>query len=230
MTASTTSNGSAPSKRRPTQPSTSVNSSPAPLDGPLTTSSPPSPPLKQGPDSLYSLGIQAQDIAGEIALAAELLESDDPEEQQAAVDLIEHFLEAADHTQSLLMEKSDKIAYYIEILRAQSSFRKQQAKRLADLAAADERRADKLLSYMTGVLSRLQPAKTKYSLPTHELTSRAVNDKVEVLDEELIPDDLMVETVKVTRKPDKDAIKAAIRQGREVVGAKLVSYRSWTLK
>lgn len=211
-------------------PSTSASSNLAPHAEPPTTSSLQLAPPKQGPDSLYAIGIQAQDIAGEIALAADLLESEDLEEQQAAIGLIEQFLEAAEHTQSLLMEKSDKIAYYIEILRAQSTFRKQQSKRLADLAAADERRADKLLTYMTAVLSRIHPAKTKYSLPTHELTSRAVNDKVEILDEELIPDDLMVETVKVTRSPDKAAIKAAIHQGRDVIGAKLTSYRSWSLK
>lgn len=208
----------------------SASSNPNPQSVALTTSSPQQHQLAQGPESLYALGIQAQDIAGEIALAVELLESDDPEERQAAIELVEHFLEAADHTQSLLMEKSDKIAYYIDILRAQSDFRKQQASRLADLAAADARRADKLLTYMTAVLSRLHPDKLKYSLPSHELTSRAVNDKVEVIDEDLIPDDLMSEQVKVTRRPDLKAIKQALREGRQIAGAKLVSYRSWSIK
>lgn len=234
MTTTQASNGSASSRHLPTPPSTSASSLPEPLDVPLTTYSPLSPPLSQGPDTLYSIGIQAQDIAGEIALAADLLESDDPEDRQAAVELIEHFLDAAEHTQSLLMEKSDKIAYYIEILRAQSAFRKQQSKRLAELAAADERRADKLLSYMTTVLQRINPSKTKYSLPTHELTSRAVNDKVELIPnpygEYDIPDDLMTTKVTETITPDKAAIKQALKQGRDVPGARLISYRSWSIK
>lgn len=154
-TASTTSSGSASSIQQQMPTSTSASFNPEALDVLPTTSLPPSPPQLQGSDSLYVLGIQAQDIAGEIALAVELLESDDPEEQQAAIHLVEHFLEAADHHQSLLVEKSDKIAHYIDVLRAQSDFRKQQAARLTDLAAADARRADKLLSYMTGVLGRV---------------------------------------------------------------------------
>lgn len=212
---------------QPTQPSTSASSSPIIPDAALTTSS---PPQTQGSDSLYAIGIQAEDIAGEIALASELLESDDPEERQAAIDLVEHFLAAEEHTHSLLMEKSEKIVHYIETLRAQSALRKQRAKDLNALADADERRANKLFDYMTNVLTRINPTKTKFSLPYHELTSRAVNDRVEIIDDELIPDDLMAETVKVTRRPDKDAIKQAIREGRNVVGAKLVSYRSWSIK
>lgn len=207
--------------------STSASFNPEALDVLPTTSLPPSPPQLQGSDSLYVLGIQAQDIAGEIALAVELLESDDPEEQQAAIHLVEHFLEAADHHQSLLVEKSDKIAHYIDVLRAQSDFRKQQAARLTDLAAADARRADKLLSYMTGVLSRLQPDKTKYSLPTHELTSR-VSTSVQIIDEELIPDDLF--TVKVVKTPNKAAIKKALETGKPVLGAELNTKRSWSIK
>lgn len=209
------------------QPSTSASSQLATLDAVPITSSLPSPPQAQGPDSLYAIGIQAQDIAGEIALASELLESDDPAEQQAAIDLIEHFLEAAEHTQSLLMEKSDKIAHYIDILRAQSDFRRQKSKRLAELADDDARRADKLLGYMTGVLGRLKPDKTKYSLPTHELTSR-ISTSVNIIDEDLIPDDLF--TVKVVKTPNKTAIKKAIETGKPVLGAELNTKRSWSLK
>lgn len=226
-TTSTTSNGSASSRHQPTRLSISANLKPETPDAAPTTSSLPSPPQLQGSDSLYVLGIQAQDIAGEIALASELLASDDPEEQQAAVQLIEHFLEAAEHHHSLLMEKSDKIAYYIDVLRAQSEFRKQQAKRLAELAADDARRADKLLSYMTGVLGRLEPDKTKYSLPTHELTSR-VSTSVEIIDEDLIPDDLF--TVKVVKTPNKTAIKKAIETGKPVLGAELNTKRNWSIK
>ncbi len=35
---------------------------------------------------------------------------------------------------------------------------------------------------------------------------------------------------KVTRSPDKSAIKAALKAGQEIVGARLVSRTNWIIK
>lgn len=184
-------------------------------------------PRAQGAESLYALGIQTQYIDGELALAAELLGSDDPEQEETAIRLVEQYLEAQAHTAALLESKADNICRYIDHLSAVARFRKEQAQRLADLAAADERRAQQLTDYMLKVLTTLQPGASKFSLPTHELRSRK-SEALEIDDEDLIPDDMFRE--KVTRSPDKAAIKAAIKAGQDIVGARIVSRTNWSIK
>jgi len=183
-------------------------------------------PRGEGASSLYALGIQAQEIAGEIALAAELLDGD-PDNEATAISLIETYLEAQGHTLSALESKADNICRYIDHLAAVARFRKEQSQRLAELAAADERRAQQLTDYMLKVLTTLQPDVAKFSLPTHELRSRR-SEAVEIEDEDLIPDDMFRE--KITRSPDKSAIKAALKAGQQIIGARLVSRTNWTIK
>ena len=166
-------------------------------------------------------------IDGELALAAELLDTDDPAQESTAIALIEQYLEAAQHTKSALADKADNICRYIDHLQAVAQFRKDQAKRLADLAAADQRRAQSLTDYMLKVLTALQPGESKFSLPTHELRSRR-SESVEIDDEDLIPDDMF--RVKSTREPDKASIKAAIKAGQEIAGARLITRTSWSIK
>lgn len=223
MTQAVTSPGKPTSSRPLSATHSSVNLPPVP-QRPAPTAS--GDPRGEKASSLYALGIQAQDIAGEIALAAELLESDDPEEQQTAINLIESYLAAADHTAALLADKADNVARYVDHLRAVSEFRKQQAQRLAELAAADARRAEKLTNYMLKVLTTLQPEATKFSLPTHELRSRQ-STSVEITDEGLIPEELM--RIKVEKAPDKSAIKQALKQGQDIPGAQLITKRNWSI-
>lgn len=184
-------------------------------------------PRAQDGESLYALDIRAQYIDGELALAAELLGSDDPEQEETAIRLVEQYLEAQAHTAALLESKADNICRYIDHLQAVAKFRKEQSVRLAELAAADEKRAQSLTDYMLKVLTRLQPDARNFSLPTHELRSRR-SEAIEIDDEDLIPDDLF--KIKTTRTPDKTAIKAAIKGGQEIVGAHLVQRTNWTIK
>jgi hypothetical protein len=184
-------------------------------------------PRAQGAESLYALGIQTQYIDGELALAAELLGSDDPEQEETAIRLVEQYLEAQAHTAALLESKADNICRYIDHLQAVAKFRKEQSIRLAELAAADEKRAQSLTDYMLKVLTALRPEARNFSLPTHELRSRR-SEAVEIDDEELIPDDLFKS--KTTRTPDKTAIKAALKGGQEIVGARLVQRTNWSIK
>ena len=73
---------------------------------------------------------------------------------------------------TLLARKADATCWVIDHLRAQGSYRQQQAKRLVELAKGDQRRADALENTLVFVLTRLQPAATRFSFPHHELTSR----------------------------------------------------------
>ncbi len=193
----------------------------------LATNTSSTDPRAQGAESLYALGIQAQYVDGELALAAELLGSDDPDQEDTAIRLVEQYLEAQAHTAALLESKADNICRYIDHLQAVAKFRKDQSQRLAELAAADEKRAQSLTDYMLKVLTTLQPEANRFSLPTHELHSRR-SEAVEIEDEDLIPDDLFKS--KTTRSPDKTAIKAALKGGQEIAGARIVQRTNWTIK
>lgn len=187
-------------------------------------------PRGQGASSLYALAIQVQDIDGEIALAAELLESEDPAERETAVALIEQFLVAAEHSRGLLLDKADRVAGYIDHLRAVAQFRKTESERLAALAAADARRAESLTSYLINVLTKLNPGATKFSLPTHEIRSCS-RTKVLIEDEDLIPEDFRKKPpARSEMPPVKRDIQAAIAAGKAVPGASLQTNTSWSIK
>lgn len=176
--------------------------------------------------SLYSLGCAAQDIAGEIAAAAELLE--DPETEGVAQGLIESYLAAQETNLLALTAKADNICRYIDHLVASADFRATQARRLKELADADHRRAEALKSYMLSVLTALHPGQTKFSLPTHELRSRT-SQSVVITDPEAIPDSLL--RTRTVTEPDKAAIKAALKLGTEdIPGATLKTTTNWQIK
>ena len=114
----------------------------------------------------------------------------------------------------------------IEHLRGQAAYRQQQAKRLNALASGDTSRADSLEESLVLVLTRLQPASTRFSFPNHELSSRK-SQAVEIDDEEALDPQWLSFTT--TSKPDKAAIKEALKAGREIPGAQLISRRSWRI-
>lgn len=180
-----------------------------------------------GSSSLYALGIQAQDIASEIALAAELLATDDPGAELTAVALIEQYLSAQQHTAGLIENKADNICRYIDHLKAVASFREEQSKRLKELAVKDNQRVEKLQAYMMRVLTTLYPEKTEFSLPTHELRSRK-STAIVIENESEIPDEYLRSNT--TYSPDKASIKEALRSGTSVPGARLEERRSWSIK
>ena len=128
--------------------------------------------LVQAIPSLCHLGIEAQELTARIARLAEQLEADEPEQQQAAIKALEEALLAEEGNREALARKADATCWVIDHLRAQGSYRQQQAKRLVELAKGDQRRADALENTLVFVLTRLQPAATRFSFPHHELTSR----------------------------------------------------------
>ena len=192
----------------------------------------PAVPLAAGPScslqrsgSLWQLGIEAQDLTTTIGQLAEQLEADDDTRAQALAEL-EAALLAEEHNKAALSAKADATCWVIEHLRGQAAYRQQQAKRLTELSRSDGSRADALEDSLVLVLTRLQPSATRFSFPNHELTSRK-SQAVEIDDEEaLAPEWLAVTT---TSKPDKAAIKEALKAGRHIEGAQLVSRRSWRI-
>ena len=187
----------------------------------------PTAPVPATPSSsLWHLGIEAQELTARIAHLADQLEAEEPEQQQAAIKALEDALLMEEGNREALAHKADATCWVIDHLRAQGHYRQQQAKRLVELAKCDQRRADALENTLVFVLTRLQPAATRFSFPHHELTSRR-SEAVEISsEEELAPEWLRVTTATA---PDKGAIKAALKAGQQIPGAQLVSRRSWSI-
>ena len=199
----------------------------APADAPAAAPSAKGPACSlQRPGSLWQLGIGAQELTIAIGQLAEQLEADDPEQRALALAELEAALMAEEGNKAALAAKADAICWVIEHLRGQSTYRQQQAKRLADLARSDAGLADALEESLIFVLTQLQPGVTRFSFPDHELSSR--KSQAVVIDDEQALDSEWL-TFSTTSKPDKNAIKEALKAGRQVTGAQLLNRRSWRI-
>ena len=175
--------------------------------------------------SLWQLGIEAQELTTAIGQLAEKLEADGDTRAQALAEL-EAALLAEEGNKQALAAKADATCWVIEHLRGQAAYRQQQAKRLTELSRSDASRADALEDSLVLVLTRLQPSATRFSFPNHELSSRK-SQAVEIDDEQALDSEWL--TVTTTSKPDKAAIKEALKAGRHITGAQLLSRRSWRI-
>ena len=176
--------------------------------------------------SLWQLGIEAQELTTAVSQLAEQLESDDAEVRAQALAELEAALLAEEGNKAALAAKADATCWVIEHLRGQAAYRQQQAKRLNSLASGDASRADSLEESLVFVLTQLQPAATRFSFPNHELSSRK-SSAVVIDDEEALDPEWLA--VKTTTQPDKAAIKEALKAGRQIEGAQLLSRRSWRI-
>lgn len=191
------------------------------------------PPQERIP--LWALADQVKDVSGEIALAVDMLDSDDPEEAAAAVALLDSFVDAEHSAKAVLYGRADSIAHYIVALQRQSEARRAAARedyeRTLARAQRDEARAERLLHYLHTQLRRIQPDANRFELPSYDLTSRAGSVRTVIEDEALIPEEFLVQPQPPKPRPDLAAIKTAIKSGRDVPGATLVQgERTWQIK
>jgi hypothetical protein len=198
-----------------------------PADAPAAAASAAGPACSlQRSGSLWQLGIEAQELTTAIGQLAEQLEADDPEQRSLALAELEAALLAEEGNKAALAAKADATCWVIEHLRGQAAYRQQQSKRLSALAAGDTSRADALEESLIFVLTQLQPKTTRFSFPNHEISSRK-SSAVVIDDEEALDSEWL--TVTTTSKPDKNAIKEALKAGRQISGAQLLSRRSWRI-
>ncbi|CAK6700679.1 siphovirus Gp157 family protein [Synechococcus sp. CBW1107] len=176
--------------------------------------------------SLWQLGIEAQELTTAIGRLAQQLEADDDDTRAQALAELEAALLAEEGNKQALSAKADATCWVIEHLRGQAAYRQQQAKRLTALATGDTSRADALENSLVLVLTRLEPKSTRFSFPNHELTSRK-SSAVEIDDEEALDPQWLAVTT--TSKPDKAAIKEALKAGHHIEGAQLLYRRSWRI-
>ncbi|MFO0075988.1 MAG: siphovirus Gp157 family protein [Cyanobacteriota bacterium] len=199
----------------------------------LTAPAAPSLPQSVGPSctlqrsgSLWQLGIEAKELTTAIGQLAEQLETDDEDTRAQALGELEAALLAEEGNKQALAAKADATCWVIEHLRGQAAYRQQQAKRLTELSRSDAGRADALEESLVLVLTRLQPAATRFSFPNHELRSTR-STAVAIENEALLDPEWLA--VKTTFQADKTAIKAALKAGQEITGAQLISRRSWRI-
>lgn len=187
------------------------------------------PAATEQPANLYALTVDAYRLEAAISEAAEGLVSDDPAVAAAATAELEALLATGEGAMDALQAKADAWCWVIDRLRDQGASRKAHAARLMALAQADERKADTMLDKLTDQLLFLDPAATKFDLPTHQLRSTKVTS-VEI-DDDLLAEDLPAEyqRTKTTTQIDRTALKAALKAGTVVKGASLLEHRSWRL-
>lgn len=179
--------------------------------------------------SLFALSSEATLLAARIDDTAERLFSEDPLEVAAATEALEALITAEASNKQALAAKADAWCWVIDQLRAKADAQREHAQRLARMAEQAEHRAQVMQDQLVRALGHVDPAATKWELPSHKLTSRKTT-AVE-LDPELEPMDLpdQFQRVKTTYSVDKTAIAAALKAGQEIPGAQLVERRSWKI-
>jgi hypothetical protein len=139
----------------------------------MTISQPTAQSAEAPATSLYSLALESQAIDGELAIALAKLESEDPDEQAEAEQLVTGLLERAAGTQGLIERKASAICHIYEGLVGRAAYLRGVAAARAEQAAAEERNAERLLTYLARTLSALHPGQKKFTLPEHTVASRS---------------------------------------------------------
>lgn len=191
------------------------------------TLSPAAPSQQIG--NIYELASETLRLQQLILDCAEDLDNEDEASRDGAVYELERLLADEEATGRDLRDKADAWCFAIRSIRAQSELRKAEATRLRELAAADEARADRLESKLFEVLSKVDPAATRWDLPYHPLRSRKVV-AVEI-DPDLVPTSFPEEFQRQVHRFEfnRQAMKKALEAGQELPGAKLVERRSWRI-
>ena len=176
-----------------------------------TTSQKPSSP------SLYSIVEFYREIDGELCIALDLLHSEDEIDRETGEEMLANYFSA----QGLVDQKVDACLHVASDLEAKAKFlterAKQEAERFKKLAAASANAAKRLKEESVKALDIAHPGQTKWELPEHKVSLRKAPPSVEVFDEDKLPDNYL----RIKSEPDKTAIKAALKAGEEVPGARL---------
>lgn len=126
---------------------------------------------------------------------------------------------------ALLMEKEQKIeslACWVKNLEADAAAFKTEAASFTARQKAAEKKAESLKSYLTKTL-----AGQKFSTAKCAVSFKA-SEQVYIPDESIVPKKFLAKTITV--KPDKLAIKAAIKAGLIVKGCELVGKQNINIK
>ena len=124
-----------------------------------------------------------------------------------------------------LQDKVEATALFIKDCEAMAKMIKEEEAALASRRKTLENTVTNLKGYLTDCMSIVNMS--KYASPKVAISFRS-SKAVEIINEAMIPHELMTE--KVTYTPNKTEIKKAIEEGIEVPGAELVERRNIQIK
>lgn len=119
-------------------------------------------------------------------------------------------------------EKIEGVSLWVKNLKAEAEAVKQEKNAMADREKRLERKIEGLKSYLAYALNGEQ-----FSTPRVALSWRK-SKRVEIQYDDYIPEEYI--NVKVTKTPDKTAIKKAIEGGEEIKGVSLVESNNLQIK
>lgn len=114
-------------------------------------------------------------------------------------------------------EKAENVIKYVKNLEAMAEARKNEAKRLTELAAKDLKRAEWLLNYLDSNLKIL--GKTKLTAGVFQLSYRKGSEVVEI-DESKLPEFYFIP--QPAKPMPKTELKAIVKSGAEIPGVTVV--------
>ena len=119
-------------------------------------------------------------------------------------------------------EKIENVCLWYKNVSAEAEMVKAEAKNMSERAKRLENKAESLKKYLAYALQG-----EKFSTPKVAVTYRK-SESVNIPDEMLIEDKFC--NISVQRKPDKTLIKKALKEGKEVKGAELVTKQNLNIK
>lgn len=159
---------------------------------------------------LYNLTANYQQIA-------DLIDNSDELDEEVLIDTWESIDEAFE-------DKVIKTAYVIKNNDADVDIISNEIKRLQKLKKTKTNANDRLKNYIKDNMLQLDKAKIKGDLFSISVRNNA--ESVEILNEKELPEDAF----KVTRTPDKTAIKEALKNGHDIAGATLKRSQSLQIR
>ena len=154
------------------------------------------------------------DIADNIRQLGDMIEAENSEfDEQTIADTLEGLEGDLEH-------KADQLAKWVKNLSRQADMCELEVARLGDRADKLRKTAESVTSYLHACMNLAGVRKIDNAL--FKIGVRKIPDVVE-LDEELLPKRWFVE--RITERPDRKGILAAIKAGDEIRGATLVTGR-----
>lgn len=148
------------------------------------------------------------------------------------INKVEEFIEdekaLAEYLDSLNMQFEDKVSNilrYRRTLELTSDAVSNEIDRLTSLKKYYERKAQNLKNYVSYAMTKAE--KDNLELETAKLSFRK-SETTEVDDLTLIPDEYIL--TKVTKSPDKTALKNAVKGGKEIPGVHIETHKNLIIK
>lgn len=127
-----------------------------------------------------------------------------------------------DELQMAREQKIEGVGLWIKNLEAEAAAVKAEKDNMADRQKRLEKKAESLKGYLAYALNG-----EKFSTPKIAMSWRR-SESVNITDEALLPENCL--NVVITKKPDKKVIKDALKAGKEIMGAELVTKNNLQIK